>query len=205
VPFWCEFCLKVPKKITSSNKKYMTKNITFSLPAEAVEGAQEAILLGDFNNWNPQKAPKLEKQPDGTYKAVAQLEEGKTYHYRFLLDNGKWVNDYHAQNYEYVPGLYVDNCVITVPVAATESKKDQAPASKTSNTKVVKADDSAIQESSVKPESSKAIAPKKAKTKTEKADVPKAKKAKAVNAKVVGEKTEKPVKSAKKTTPKETK
>ncbi|HEU5365920.1 MAG TPA: isoamylase early set domain-containing protein [Hanamia sp.] len=183
----------------------MTKSITFSLPAEAVEGASEAILLGDFNNWNPKKAPKLQKQADGSYKTIAELEEGKTYHYRFLLDNGKWVNDYHAQKYEYVPGLYVDNCVITVPQSATENKKEQATELKTANPKVVKAKDSATEESSEKPESTKTKAPKKAKTTTEKAETPKAKKTKSVDAKVVGEKTEKPAKSAKKTTPKETK
>ena len=30
----------------------MTTKIAFTLPAEAVEGASEVILLGDFNNWN---------------------------------------------------------------------------------------------------------------------------------------------------------
>jgi hypothetical protein len=181
----------------------MTKNITFSLPAEAVEGAHEAILLGDFNNWNPKKAPKLEKQADGTYKAVAQLEEGKTYHYRFLLDNGKWVNDYHAQKYEYVPDLYVDNCVITVPQSADENKKEESSIS-TSNTKVTKANNDAKEESSEKAESLKTKTAKKTKTKTEKAEAPQAKKAKAINAKVVGESAEKP-KTRKKATPKETK
>lgn len=178
----------------------MTKNITFSLPAEAVEGASEAILLGDFNNWNPQKAPKLEKQPDGSYKAVAQLEEGKTYHYRFLLDNGKWVNDYHAQKYEYVPGLYVDNCVITIPFSGDEYTNSPLSAAKTSNAKVVKAEDSTTEQSSEKPETAKA--PKKAKAKTEKTEASKTKKTKAVNAKVVGESGDKP-KTRKKVTPKE--
>ena len=98
----------------------MKKNITFTLPAEAVQGATEAFLLGDFNNWNPENAPKLEKQPDGSFKAAAQLEEGKTYQYRFLLNDGRWVNDYHAQNYVPVSGLYVDNCVITVPESKSE-------------------------------------------------------------------------------------
>jgi len=203
---WCEFCLcTFNYKLIFLNKNIMTKNITFSLPAEAVEGASEAILLGDFNNWNPQKAPKLEKQADGSYKAVAQLEEGKTYHYRFLLDNGKWVNDYHAQKYEYVPGFYVDNCVITIPQSVEENKKEPTTSSKTTNTKVVKAESSAIEDASEKPGSPKSKAPKKAKIKTEKTEAPKAKKAKAVNAKVVGEKTEKPAKASKKATTKETK
>jgi len=98
----------------------MTSKIAFTLPAEALEGASEAILLGDFNNWNPENAPKLEKQPDGSFKVFAHLEEGHTYHYRFLLDNERWVNDYNAQSYVAIPGLYVDNCVITVPVSQDE-------------------------------------------------------------------------------------
>ncbi len=127
------------------------------------------------------------------------MEEGKTYHYRFLLDNGKWVNDYHAQKYEYVPGLYVDNCVITIPFSGDEYTNSPLSAAKTSNTKVVKAEDSTTEQSSEKPETAKA--PKKAKAKTEKTEASKTKKTKAVNAKVVGESGDKP-KTRKKVTPK---
>lgn len=93
----------------------MTKNIIFNLPAEAMQGASEAIILGDFNSWNPENAPKLKKQGDGSFNTVVPLETGKTYRYRFLLDNTRWVNDYNAQGYEAVPGFYVDNCVINIP------------------------------------------------------------------------------------------
>lgn len=106
----------------------MTKNITFTLPAVAMEGASEAYLVGDFNNWNPEHAPKLEKQKDGSYKTVAKLEEGKTYQYRFLLNNGRWVNDYNAQNYPHVHGLHIDNSEITVPVSEKEEGKKEQPA-----------------------------------------------------------------------------
>lgn len=105
----------------------MTKNITFSLPAEALDGASEAFLLGDFNNWNPENAPKLEKQKDGSFKTSTKLEEGKTYQYRFLLNDGRWVNDYNAQSYTAVAGLHVDNCVITVPVSKTDETKKAQP------------------------------------------------------------------------------
>ncbi len=106
----------------------MTKNITFTLPAVALEGASEAFLLGDFNNWNSDRAPKLEKQKDGSYKTVAKLEEGKTYEYRFLLNDGRWVNDYNAQSYTNKEGLQIDNCVITVPVSENEAPKKAQPA-----------------------------------------------------------------------------
>ena len=93
----------------------MKKNIIFKLPAEAVEGATEAILLGDFNDWSSENAYLLEEQEDGSFKTIVQLEAGKTYQYRFLLNDGRWVNDYNAQNYAPVSGYFVDNCVITVP------------------------------------------------------------------------------------------
>ena len=92
----------------------MTKKITFTLPAEVVANATSGLLLGDFNNWDNSKAPSLKKQKDGSMKATLALEGG-TYHYRYLLDDGRWVNDYTAENYAHVSGYGVDNCVITVP------------------------------------------------------------------------------------------
>ena len=172
----------------------MTTKITFTLPAEAVEGASEAMLLGDFNNWNPENAPKLEKQPDGSYKAFAQLEEGHTYQYRFLLNDGRWVNDYNAQSYVYSPGLYVDNCVITVPVS--EHKENEIAGSSEAGTtgkKTVKA------EAGTKTKTTKKAAPK---TKALGADTLKTKKAKAGGKKVESEKAEKSEKATKKATAK---
>ena len=93
----------------------MTKKITFTLPAEVVANATSGLLLGDFNNWDDTKAPSLKKQKDGSMKATLALEGG-VYHYRYLLDDGRWVNDYTAENYAHVWGYGVDNCVVTVPV-----------------------------------------------------------------------------------------
>lgn len=94
----------------------MTKKITFTLPAEVVANASSGLLLGDFNNWDDSKAPSLKKQKDGSMKATLSLEGGRTYQYRYLLDNERWVNDYTAETYAHVSGYGVDNCVITVPV-----------------------------------------------------------------------------------------
>lgn len=90
------------------------------LPAQALEGAKGAVVLGDFNNWTPSKEFELKKQKDGSFKTVISLEEGKTFQYRFLLDNGVWENDYNAQHYSPASGLYVDNSVITVPVSSKD-------------------------------------------------------------------------------------
>ena len=133
----------------------MTKNITFTLPAVAMEGATEAFLLGDFNNWNPENALKLEKQKDGSYQTVAKLEEGKTYQYRFLLNDGRWINDYNAQNYTPAHGFNVENSEITVPVSDKKESKKATPA---------KAAPTAAKEVKIK-EEKKAAAPAKKVTK----------------------------------------
>jgi hypothetical protein len=108
----------------------MTKKITFTLPAEVVASATAGVLLGDFNNWDGAKAPNLKKQKDGSMKATLSLESGKTYHYRYLLDDGRWVNDFSAEYYAHVPGYGVDNCVITVSaekIISADTLETEAP------------------------------------------------------------------------------
>ncbi|MFT4093234.1 MAG: glycoside hydrolase family 13 [Niabella sp.] len=91
------------------------KKIIFTLPAEALGDATEALLLGDFNEWNLDKAICLEAQADGTLAATVELEPGKSYEYRFLLNNGQWINDWAAQQYVYNHIFGVENSLIFVP------------------------------------------------------------------------------------------
>lgn len=116
----------------------MTKKITFTLPAEVVANATSGLLLGDFNNWDNAKAPNLKKQKDGSMKVTLALEGGRSYHYRYLLDDGRWVNDFTAENYAHVSGYGVDNCVITVPAEETFS---EAATIETETTALPKKDD----------------------------------------------------------------
>ncbi len=101
----------------------MKTEIIFTLPAEALEGASEAVVLGDFNNWTPGHEFELKRQEDGSFKTTVELEGGRTYQYRFLLNNGTWQNDYNAEEYQPVSGLYIDNSVITVPEIVEEEGK----------------------------------------------------------------------------------
>jgi hypothetical protein len=115
----------------------MSTKITFTLPAEVVANAGSGLLLGDFNNWDDNKAPQLKKQKDGSLKVTVTLEEGKTYQYRYLLDDGRWVNDYTAETYAHVSGYGVDNCVITVPEKnVTEVSETEKPPKKDDLTKI---------------------------------------------------------------------
>lgn len=93
----------------------MSTNVTFTLTREIVGNATEAVLVGDFNNWNPNEGIALKIQPDGSLKTVVALEPGQTYHYRYFLSDGRWVNDGNADYYHFDHMHQIDNCVITVP------------------------------------------------------------------------------------------
>lgn len=116
----------------------MAKKTTFTLAANIIGDATSGILVGDFNNWDESNGIAL-KQKDGTLTADVALEPG-TYHYRYFLNNGKWVNDGNADQYAPVHGLHVDNCVITV-VKSEEAapKKVAAPKVETPVTEEPKA------------------------------------------------------------------
>ena len=99
----------------------MTTKVTFKLPAEFVDNASEGILLGEFNNWNHAEAVQLEKKEDGSMYAEIALTAGKSYQYRYLLNDGRWVNDNSSTTHTEVYGSTVQNCIIEVP--AVEKKK----------------------------------------------------------------------------------
>lgn len=94
----------------------MKTKVTFILPTEIVGDATDGILLGEFNDWNQGQGIALKKSKNGSMKASVQLEAGQTYQYRYLLNDGRWVNDYNAPNQH-------DNCVLTVPVE-TQTQSD---------------------------------------------------------------------------------
>lgn len=104
----------------------MGQKINFSIASELASGATGGIVLGDFNNWNETDAIKLKVQKDGSLKASAVLEAGKSYQYRYLLNDGRWVNDSNANSYHYDPVFNVENCVIHVKEKATRGIKTEA-------------------------------------------------------------------------------
>ena len=69
--------------------------VTFSLSADEVAGSKDVALLGEFNCWATEAATKLKKQKDGSYKAIVELETGKEYAFRYLLDGTTSVSYTH--------------------------------------------------------------------------------------------------------------
>ena len=68
-------------------KKAQKKRITFKLEASE---AKEAILVGDFNNWDVKKH-RMKKDNKGRWTKIVTLAPGR-YEYKFMVD-GEWQND----------------------------------------------------------------------------------------------------------------
>jgi len=96
---------KVKKKEPS--KKQNHKKATFKFMAPE---AQNVLLAGDFNAWNPGVHP-LKRASNGLWKINLSLSPGR-YEYRFLVD-GQWHNDPECKSHVSNP-YGDDNCVITL-------------------------------------------------------------------------------------------
>jgi predicted flap endonuclease-1-like 5' DNA nuclease len=108
----------------------MKKKVTFVLSPETVAGAQEGLLLGEFNHWAPEKGYSLKKTKDGGLSVTVSLEAGRSYQYRYLLSDGRWVNDNNAIRYIYDDRVMVDNCLIAVPEEDEVVEVAKKPATK---------------------------------------------------------------------------
>src|SRR5881394_1028092 len=145
--------------------------VTFEVDA-AVQ-AERAHLCGEFNDWS-QDADQMEQKPDGGFTLTKNLEGGRSYRFRYLLDGERWENDWAADTY--VPNEFGgDDSLVDLsgidgsppPVKKAAAKKATTAAKKAPAKKVASAPKKAAE---------KAPAAKKAPAKkaTKKAAPPKA-------------------------------
>lgn len=95
-------------------KEYLKRKnackVTFRLPKIAAVDANSVCIVGDFNNWNIYANP-MKKLKNGDYTLSLDLEPGKEYQFRYLIDENKWENDWNADKYVKSP-YGTDNSVV---------------------------------------------------------------------------------------------
>ena len=97
--------------VTAGIKKEYPKSknvcgVTFRLPKIAAPDAKSVCIVGDFNDWNIH-ANRMEKLKNGDYTVKLELERGREYQFRYLIDETKWENDWNAD--KYVKSAYGDS------------------------------------------------------------------------------------------------
>jgi len=87
-------------KTFPKTKKGNTK-VTFELPADVQ--AQQAVVVGEFNGWDPAATP-MKRKRDGSFSVTVSLAPGKDYRFRYFLDGHRWENDPNPDRL--VPNLF---------------------------------------------------------------------------------------------------
>ena len=75
--------MDIKKKLQKTSRRRV--NFSFHAP-----GANEVLLVGDFNQWNPKKH-MMKKAGQGDWEKIAVMKPG-TYEYKYIVD-GHWQED----------------------------------------------------------------------------------------------------------------
>ena len=93
--------------VTGPARRYLKSKpvckVTFRLPAEAAPGAGAVAIVGDFNGWD-RGTGSMKRLKNGSFSLTLDLETGREYRFRYLIDESRWENDWGADRYE--PNAY---------------------------------------------------------------------------------------------------
>ena len=69
--------------------------VTFTVPATC--GARKAAVVGEFNDWSTTADPMTRGVTE--FCVTIPIPTGRTYRFRYLLDDERWENDWAAHAY----------------------------------------------------------------------------------------------------------
>ena len=104
----------IKNEIVMSIKKQFIKTkpfckVTFSVEAK---DANQASVIGDFNNWNPEEGA-LSKLKNGTFKGVFNLDKDAAYEFKYVID-GVFVNETEADAFKWNEFAGSENSVLAL-------------------------------------------------------------------------------------------
>lgn len=85
--------------------------VFFSLPESLTDHVNKVAIVGDFNDWHPDKHP-MKRTENGKFLFTLELPVGKDYQFRYLIDNYRWESDKDADELAPTPYEDVYNSVI---------------------------------------------------------------------------------------------
>jgi 1,4-alpha-glucan branching enzyme len=91
------------------SKKQGFVYVAFALPSTV--WADRVNLVGEFNDWDSMATPMTRSRLDADWRAGIELEAGRSYRFRYLVDGREWLNDWHADDHVENPGGVYDSVV----------------------------------------------------------------------------------------------
>ncbi|MEO9893954.1 helix-hairpin-helix domain-containing protein [Aurantibacter sp.] len=112
--------------VKKSKSKGSKSLVTFTVAENEAPSSANVLLLGDFNNWQTNDSSCQMEKKGSSYVKSIELENGKSYEFRYLSEDKGWFNDHAAD--AYVPSPYegIDNSVVdlsALPEKKTPAKK----------------------------------------------------------------------------------
>jgi 1,4-alpha-glucan branching enzyme len=87
--------------------------VTFRISEEVGDSAKTAHVVGEFNGWNFLATP-MRRLKSGAFTTTLNLEQGREYQFRYLLDKKNWENDANADHFVPTPYGDSENSVIVL-------------------------------------------------------------------------------------------
>ena len=69
--------------------------VTFKLPEAIGNGANHVSVVGEFNDWSFTATP-MKRLKNGDFSVTIDLATGRSYQFRYLLEQTHWINDPEA-------------------------------------------------------------------------------------------------------------
>lgn len=88
--------------------------VTFEISAEEAANADTINLVGEFNNWDKESLA-FKKFKNGNFKLSLDLENGREFEFKYLVNGIDWQNDSQADGYK-ANGFGGENSVISTAV-----------------------------------------------------------------------------------------
>jgi 1,4-alpha-glucan branching enzyme len=80
------------------NKTNKTCKVTFKISGDIVPKAAKVNLAGEFNNWNIDDI-SMKKLKNGDFSVTINLESGREYQFKYVVDSFIWLNEIEADKY----------------------------------------------------------------------------------------------------------
>lgn len=71
--------------------------VTFTIPEDIGNGSKDAHVVGEFNDWSTSATP-MKRLKSGTFSVTVDLAAGRSYQFRYLLNQTRWANDPEADD-----------------------------------------------------------------------------------------------------------
>jgi 1,4-alpha-glucan branching enzyme len=82
----------------SINKELAGSQTRVTFRRRTTKGESRVAVVGEFNSWSSE-THQMTAEGDGSWVVTVTMSPGRTYRFRYLVDDEHWENDWEADDY----------------------------------------------------------------------------------------------------------